>query len=73
MDHQPGGLVDNGEVLVLVNQDEWYGARLKSSGRLVLGELYHDLLAPGKQSRRPCGLAGDTDPFVGNQAGRLGP
>jgi hypothetical protein len=50
MDHQPGGLVDNGEVLVLVDQDEWYGARLKSSGRLVLGELYHDLLTPGKQS-----------------------
>jgi hypothetical protein len=50
VNHQSSGLIDDGKVLVLVDQDEGNGTGLKGSGRLVLGELNQDLLASSEQS-----------------------
>jgi hypothetical protein len=50
MDHQTGRLVDDGEVLVLVCQDERNRAGLDDSGRLVVRELNQHSLAPREQS-----------------------
>jgi hypothetical protein len=69
--HQPGGFVDDREVLVLVDQDEGNGTGLKRSGRLARGKLNEDSLAAGEQSRSPGGLTVDADALVGNQASGL--
>ncbi len=72
VDHQPGGLVDDGEVLVLVDDGERDGGGAERAGRLVLGEPDGDQLAAGEDPGGAGGLAVDGHRLVGDEPGGLG-
>ena len=52
MHHQPGRLVDDGQVLVFVDDGERDGGGLEGPGRLVLGESDGHPLAAGEERGR---------------------
>jgi hypothetical protein len=72
MNDESRGLVDDGQMLVFVRQDERNGAGLKGSGRFVLRKLHQHSLASREHSRSAGDLAVDADPLVGYEAGSLG-
>ena len=72
VNYQARRLVDDGQVLVLKNQDERNGMGLDGSGRLVARELNLDPLPPGQHPGRPRGFTLDADAFIRHEAGGLG-
>jgi hypothetical protein len=64
--HQPSGLIDDGQMLVLEDDGEGEGARLDGAGRLVLRDPDRDPLTPREESRSSSWFAVDADSLVGD-------
>ena len=72
MHHQAGGLVEHGEVVVLVDDGEGRGVRRQGAGRLVLGKGDLDQVAPGGLPRSLGHPAVDPHRARGDEACRPG-
>ena len=71
MHHEPGGLVDHGQVLVLEHEGEGDGGGLEGAGRLLIGEPDGDALAAGEEAGRAGRLSVDGHGLIGHQPRRL--
>jgi hypothetical protein len=71
MDYQTRGFVDDGQMLVLEDEREWYGARLERARWFVLGKADGDRLTPREQPGGAGWFAIDADELVGDQASGL--
>jgi hypothetical protein len=66
VNHEAGGFVDDREVLVLEDQAEWYGARLKRARRFIFKNADGDRLTPGEEPGGADRFAIDADELVGD-------
>jgi hypothetical protein len=73
VNYQAGRLVDDGEVLIFVEDGEWDGGGTEGAGRLVLGELDGESRAAGEGPGGTGRLAVHGHRLIGDEAGRLGP
>jgi hypothetical protein len=71
VNHQPRGLVNDREMLILEDDGQRNGARCERAGWLVERNADGDLLTAGQRARSACRLTIDADQFVGHQTGRL--
>ena len=72
MNHQTGGLVDDGEILVLEHERERDGGGLERTRRFVIRHPDDDDFAAGEEAGSASDLAIDRHSLVGHQAGSLG-
>ena len=66
VDHQAGGLVDDGEVLVFEDEREWDGSGLERSRRFVVRNPDDDDLTAGKEAGSASDFSVDRHPLVGH-------
>src|SRR5215204_6350055 len=69
--HQAGGLIDDGQVIVLEDKRERNCGRYDSARRLMLRNPHRNALAPAKDPRGASRLSIDCDELVGNEPGCL--
>ena len=72
MNHETGGLVDDGQVLVFEHEREGNGSRLERSRRFVVRYSDDDDLAASEEAGSASDFSVDRHPLVGHQSGGLG-